>query len=169
MARRLVCLAIALALVVLVSCTKERAQIDPTALLGATEEEIISQLGKPDVQGEVREGLQELMYQDIHFNLMLEGNVVTACVIRDGSSVPLSDQIRCGVPIERVTEVFGAYDSEEKAQEGATAGDFSAGVLYHRHLSSGAERYQLRYPNKELLFTFYPDRTLRSVWIGKLY
>jgi len=162
----------ALIMVVTVSCTKESEQvkpIEPMELLGLTENQIVSRFGEPNIRGEAREGLQEFMYQDIRFDVLLENNVVTACTIGDGSSVSLNDQIRCGVPIERVTEIYGKYESEQTAEKGTSAEDFVQGVLYYERLSGDTERYSLRYPDEQLLFTFYPDKTLHSVWIGKLY
>ncbi|MDX9980251.1 MAG: hypothetical protein RBU25_09535 [Lentisphaeria bacterium] len=169
MKTRIAYFVIALGLVSLVSCAKTPEKLDPVALLGATEEQVVGVLGKPQVRGVLREGLQEFMYQDICFNVMLEDGVVTACAIRDASSVSLNEHIRCGVPISHVTEIYGAYVSEVKVEDGMSSEDYLQGVLYHKFLPGGTERYCLRYPDKQLVFTFYPDKTLHSVWIGKIH
>jgi len=151
------------------SCTRQPESIAPFTLLGLTEKEVIAKLGEPDIKGTVRAGLQEFMYQDIHFNVSFENGTVTACAIRDASSVSLNDRIRCGVPISDVVEMYGAYTSEEEVVNGITSNEYLQGVLYHKWLSPDTERYSLKYPDKQLLFTFYPDKTLHSVWIGKIF
>lgn len=156
-------------LVTAISCAKKPESIDPFTLLGLSEKEVASKLGEPDIRGAVREGLQEFMYQDIRFRVWLENGTVTACRIGDASSVPLNDRIRCGVPIADVVEMYGAYTSEEEVADGITSDQYIQGVLYHRWVSPDTERYSLRYSSKQLLFTFYPDKSLHSVWIGKIY
>jgi hypothetical protein len=169
MMRKLAYLIMIIPLVTPISCAKKPESIDPFTLLGLSEKEVISKLGEPDIKGTVREGLKEFMYQDIHFNVSLENGTVTACLIRDASSVSLNDRIRCGVPITDVMQMYGAYTSEEEVADGMTSDQYAQGVLYHRWLSPDTERYSLRYPSKQLLFNFYPDRSLHSVWIGEIY
>jgi hypothetical protein len=83
--------------------------------------------------------------------------------------VSLNDRIRCGVPIAEVVQMYGAYTSEEDVVDGMTSDQYVQGVLYHKWLSPHTERYNLRYPAKQLRFTFYPDKTLHSVHLGKMY
>jgi len=169
MMRTLAYLIMLMPLVTVISCARKPESIDPFTLLGLTEKEVFTKLREPDIKGTVREGLQEFMYQDIHFRVMLENGTVTACYIGDASSISLNDRIRCGVPIADVVQMYGAYTSEEEVVDGITSDQYAQGVLYHKWLSSESERYQLRYPGKQLLFTFYPDRSLHSVWVGKIY
>ena len=169
MMRKFAYLIIIMPLVTVISCQRKPESIAPFTLLGLTEKEVVAKLGEPDIKGAVREGLQEFLYQDIHFRLWLENGAVTACRIGDASSVSLNDRIRCGVPIADVVQMYGAYTSEEEVADGITSDQYAQGVLYHKWLSSESERYQLRYPSKQLLFTFYPDKSLHSVWIGKIY
>jgi len=167
--RKLAYLIMIIPLVTAISCARKPESIVPFALLGLSEKEVVSKLGEPDMKGDVREGLKEFMYQDIHFNVWLENGNVTACLIRDASSISLNDRIRCGVPIADVMQMYGEYTSEEEVTDEITSDQYAQGVLYHRWLSPDTERYSLRYPSKQLLFTFYPDKSLHSIWIGKIY
>ncbi|MHC4716526.1 MAG: hypothetical protein ACYS5V_06125 [Planctomycetota bacterium] len=169
MMRTLTYLVLILPVLMASSCAEKQKRIAPLSILGLTEKQVISKLGEPGVRGTPRDGLEEFMYQDIRLDVWLEDGTVTACVIRDASPVPLNDRIRCGVPIAEVTQMYGMYTSEEEVADGTTSHQYRSGVLYHRRLPSGDERYKLRYPSKNLLFTFYPDKTLHSVWIGRIY
>ncbi len=151
------------------SCAKQPEAVAPLTLLGLTEQEVIAKLGEPDRKTTAREGLEELMYEDIRFGVMLENGIAMACILRDASSVALNERIRCGVPMAEVLAVYGAYTSEAEVAADLTSDQYVQGVLYHHWLSSDTERYHLRYPDKQLLFTFYPNKSLHSVWIGKTY
>ena len=153
------------------SCAKKTKQMevkDPAGLLGLSESQLIERLGDPHRRATMRPGLEELFYEDIRFGVYLENDVFTACNIRDGSSVQLSTGIGCGTQSARVVEQYGTYDSEQEAGDLASD-NYLPRILYHKVLSPDTERYQLRYPEKGLLFTFYPNKQVHSIWLGKIF
>ena len=155
----------------LCSCTKKNKQTvvkNPAELLGLSESQLIERLGKPHRRGTMRPGLEELFYEDVRFGVYLENDVVAACSIRDGSSVQLSTGIGCGTPLAKVVEQYGPYDSEQEAGDLASD-EYAPRILYHKIYTPDTERYRLYYPEKGLLFTFYPNKQVQSISLGKIF
>ena len=153
------------------SCSKKTKQTEvknPAGLFGLSENQLWVRLGDPHRRGTSRPGLEELMYEDIRFGVYLENDVVAACIVRDGSSVQLPSGIGCGTPLVKVVEQYGPYDSEQEAGDLASD-EYAAHILYHKVLAPDTERYHLRYPEKGLLFTFYPNKHVHSIWLGKIF
>jgi hypothetical protein len=169
MCKQLSRLAIICFLVTMVSCSRNPASIDPRALIGLSEEQIINKLGKPDINHSRTPSHTELLYRDTHLRVFMEDALTTGCRIGNGSPISLNAQIRCGVSIEEVQRVYGFYESEIEVTEDVQPSQYTKGILYHTWLTRDSERYFLAYPSQQLLFTFYPDKTLKSVWIGKTY
>jgi hypothetical protein len=141
---------------------------DVSELLGVTEEQAKNALGQPVRTGNVREGLRELYYEEPRFSLFVENGRVASFVIRDGSTVQLDSGIGCGDSLQDVVTVYGDYTSQLEIEEALV--EYDGEILYHQvSKTPEVERYHLRYPEQGLQFTFYPDRTVHSVWIGKLF
>jgi hypothetical protein len=155
----------------LCSCAKKVKQTEvknPAELLGLSGSQLVERLGDPHRRGTSRPGLEELFYEDVRFGVYLENDVVAACNIGDGSSVKLSSGIGCGTPLVKVVEQYGPYDSEQEAGDLASD-EYAPRILYHKVHTPDTERYNLHYPEKRLLFTFYPNKQVHSIWLGKIF
>jgi hypothetical protein len=155
----------------LCSCAKKTKQTEvknPAELLGLSGSQLIERLGDPHRRGTMRPGLEELMYEDIRLRVFLEDSVVAACLISEGSSVQLSTGIGCGTPLVKVVEQYGPYDSEQEAGD-LSSDKYAPRILYHKVYTADTERYHLRYPEKGLLFTFFPNKQVHSIKLGKKF
>jgi len=149
---------------------KASTSVSSSSLLGASESQLVDVYGKPsDRGGPSEEGRREFFYdqpgKQISF-LVVKGTV-RGVGIRSGATLPLSETIGIGAPMQRVTDLCGGYTSEQDIGKDTPSDDLQKGVLYKQTLPGDVFRYRLHYPELKLHFSFLPDRTLHTIWIGE--
>jgi len=149
---------------------KASTSVSSSSLLGASESQLVDVYGEPNDRGQSsKEGKREFFYDQPlgkQLSFLVVKGTVRGVGIRNGATIPLSETIGIGAPMQRITDLCGGYTSEQDIGKDTPTDDLREGVLYKKTLPGNGFRYRLHYPKLKLRFSFLPDRTLQSAWIG---